>query len=125
MPKPTAKPREKADRRERTSILGGQLPLENETVWFVLVSALDVFMTYLLVRQPHITEGNPVAAFFLNHWGVKGMVYYKFFMVAFVAVIAQVIARKREDIARRLLQFATIVVGAVVIYSLVLYLRHV
>ncbi len=124
MPK---RPARKTDRKneERSSFFGGQLPLENETVWFLLVSALDVFMTYLLIRQPNFTEGNPVAAYFLNHWGVKGMVYYKFFMVAFITVIAQIIARSRTDIAARLLQFATIVVGGVVVYSLVLYLRHV
>lgn len=120
MPKRAAKLRT----QDRSSLFRRQLPLEKETVWFVLVSALDVFMTYLLIRQPDFTEGNPVAAYFLNHWGVKGMIYYKFFMVAFVAVIAQVIARSREDIATRLLQFATVVVGGVVIYSLVLYLRH-
>lgn len=106
------------------SLFRGHLPLEAETVWFILVSALDVFMTYLLIRQPGFTEGNPIAGYFLNHWGVKGMVYFKFFMVAFVAVIAQIIARKRRDIACGVLLFATVVVVGVVIYSLVLYLRH-
>ena len=108
--------------RERRSFFKGSLPLESETVWFLFASALDVFMTYLLIRQPGYTEGNPVAAFFINHWGIKGMVYFKFFMVAFVCVITQIIARNREDIARRILQFATVVVGAVVFYSLMLYL---
>lgn len=110
--------------KDSSSFFRGHLPLENETLWFILVSALDVFMTYVLIRQPHFREGNPIAAYFLNHWGVKGMVYYKFFMVAFITVITQVIARTRVDIAARILQFATLVVGGVVIYSLVLYLRH-
>ena len=123
MPKPPPN-RKRSAQKERPSLLGRQLPLEAETVWFLLVSALDVFMTYLLIRQPGFTEGNPVAAFFINHWGIKGMVYYKFFMVAFVAVITQIIARQREDIAARLLQFATVVVGGVVVYSLALYLRY-
>lgn len=109
--------------QERRSLLGSQLPLETETVWFLFVSALDVFMTYLLIRHPNYTEANPIAAFFINHWGIKGMVYFKFFMVAFVCVITQIIAHTREDIARRILQFATVVVGAVVFYSLMLYLR--
>jgi len=120
MPKRTQKRR---NPRKRSSLLGGPLPLETETVWFLFVSALDVFMTYLLIRQPGYTEGNPLAAYFLNHWGVKGMVYFKFAMVAFVCVITQIIARSREDIARRILQFATLVVGGVVVYSLTLYLR--
>jgi hypothetical protein len=124
MPKQPSKPKDKRGKTERSSLLGGQLPLESETVWFLLVSALDVFMTYLLLWREGFTEGNPIAAYFLNHWGIKGMVYYKFGMVAFVTVITQIIARTREDIATRLLQFATVVVGGVVIYSLMLYLRH-
>ena len=117
------KPDESLTTRGRGSLFGGQLPLENETAWFVLVSALDVFLTYLLLRQPNYTEANPIAAFFINHWGIRGMVYFKFFMVAFVGVIAQIIARTREETARRVLQFATVVVGGVVIYSLFLYVR--
>ena len=123
MPKSPAN-RKRSEQKKPSSLLSGPLPLETETVWFLLVSALDVVMTYLLIRQPGFTEGNPVAAFFINHWGIKGMVYYKFFMVAFISVITQIIARKREDIAARVLQFATVVVGGVVVYSLVLYLRY-
>ena len=123
MPKPIRN-RKHTEQKKSPSLLGGELPLETETIWFLLVSALDVFMTYLLIRQPGFTEGNPVAAYFFHRWNIKGMVFYKFFMVGFITVITQIIARKREDIAARLLQFATLVVGGVVIYSLLLYLRH-
>lgn len=117
------KPEESPTAPERKSLFGGQLPLENETAWFVLVSVLDVVLTYLLLRLPHYREANPIAAFFINHWGIRGMVYFKFFMVGFVTLITQVIARSREDTARRVLQFATVVVAGVVIYSLSLYVR--
>ena len=79
--------------------LFNRLPLERETVRFIFVSALDVFLTYILIRQEHFHEGNPVARFFLNHWGLRGMIYFKFAMVAFVAVLAQIIARSRLDTA--------------------------
>ncbi len=124
MPKPPPN-RKRPKQKKSPSLFGGELPLETETMWFLLVSALDVFMTYLLLRRSGFTEGNPVAAYFYHHWNIKGMVFYKFFMVAFVTVITQIIARKREDIAARLLQFATLIVGGVVVYSLVLYLRNV
>lgn len=101
-----------------------RLPLETETARYVLVSALDVFMTYLLLRRPDFTEGNPIALYFLRHWGVKGMVYFKFVMVAVVVLIAQVIARKKVETARQLLNLAALVVAGVVVYSLILYLRH-
>lgn len=99
------------------------LPLENETLWFVFVSALDIFFTYLLVGYFNFRESNPVAEYILNHWGMRGVVYFKMSTVAVVAVIAQIIAPKSMITARRLLQFATLIVGAVVTYSAVLLVR--
>ena len=101
-----------------------RLPLEHETVRFIFVSALDVFLTYLLITQDRFHEGNPVARFFLNHWGMRGMIYFKFGMVAFVAVLAQIIARKQPETARKLLNLATVIVIFVLIYSLTLLVRH-
>ncbi len=111
-------------------LLHGQLPLEKETVFFILASALDVFMTYLVLRysadgklQADIVESNPVAAWFFNRWGMKGMVYFKFAVVALVCVIAQVVYRKRPVTASVLLKGATMLVAGVVIYSFFLFLR--
>ena len=101
-----------------------RLPLEVETTRFIFVSALDVFLTYLLISQEPFHEGNPVARFFLNHWGVRGLVYFKFAMVAFVATIAQIIARKQLHTARGLLNLATLIVLCVLIYSLLLLYRR-
>ncbi len=96
----------------------GRLPLETETATFILVNALDVFLTVLLLYRHTHDEGNPLAKWFLDRWGVPGMVYFKFGMVAAVCVIAQVVARRRPATARRLLHATTALVGAVVIYSL-------
>ena len=68
-------------------------------------------------------ESNPIARFFINSWGPKGMVYFKFVMVAAVFVIVQIIAHRRVETAKKVLNFAIIAVGAVVTYSAVLYLR--
>ena len=105
-------------------IVAGELPLEKETTRFILASALDVFMTYILLRQEGFVESNPIAQYFLNSWGVRGMVYFKFAVVAFVVLLAQVIARWKEETARRLLNFGAAVVAFVVIYSFTLYLRQ-
>lgn len=97
---------------------------EHEFTTYILVSALDLFMTYLLLAHGGFRESNPVANFFILHWGVKGMVYFKFGLVALVCTIAYIVGQHRPTTARRLLQFATLVVTAVVGYSLVLFLRH-
>jgi hypothetical protein len=105
-------------------------PLELETSLFVLASALDFLMTWLLLNYQsaggHIefVESNFVARYFLYSWGFNGLIGFKFATVAMVAVICQIIARSRIEVARRLLQFATVAAMGVVVYSVVLLFRH-
>lgn len=107
------------------------LQYETELSWFILVGAMDVFMTYLILRfsaegrtQNPLIEGNPLARMILHRWGIRGMVFFKFIMVAVVAVIAEVVGKTRPHVGRNLLRFGTLVVGGVVIYSLMLLIRN-
>ena len=100
----------------------GPLPLQNETSVFILVSVLDIFTTYALLRfGGH--EANPIANFFLRRWNVQGMVFFKMALVAFVAVLSQIIARRNLARASQVLNLGTIVVTAVVLYSVYLLAR--
>ena len=96
---------------------------------FIMASTLDALLTrYLLLyggQNGHtFVESNPVPRYFLESWGPDGLVYFKFALVAFVTLICQVIAHRKIDVARRVLNFASLVVMGVVIYSAVLMLRH-
>jgi hypothetical protein len=102
----------------------GRLLFELETLRFILVSALDLMMTSLLLRQPHFTEANPVALVFLDHWGLAGMVWFKLMMVTCVVALTQTIARHRPETARRLLDFATFLCAAVVVYGVLLFVWY-
>ncbi len=105
-------------------LLLGQLPLEAETSMFILVNMLDFFMTYWLLHADLVQESNPVAKYFLDRWGpIKGMLYFKLGLVVVVCLITQIVALKDLAKAKWVLNFGTIVVSGVVIYSLVLYLR--
>ena len=106
-----------------------RLPLEGETAVFILVSTLDVFATWYLLKhgsgeQKRFVESNPIPRYFLLSWGFTSLVYFKFSLVALVSVIGQVIARRRIEVARRLLVFASLIVAGVVIYSLALIVQH-
>ncbi len=107
------------------------LLFETEISWFVLVGALDVFLTYILLRASNegfsrsiVIEGNPIARWVLSRWGMNGMVLFKFAMIAVVVTIAEVVGRSRPNTARGLLWSGTAVVGAVVIYSARLIARN-
>lgn len=124
-PNMTTKTEKSDDNKRSRNLLWDHLPFENEITLYIFVSALDVFMTYILMRSGTFQEGNPVARYFFDRWGMKGMIYFKFGMVAFVIVLAQIIATKRPRAAEYLFKFATLVVGGVVMYSLFLFLRHI
>ena len=113
-------------KRKQSSLL-----FETELSWFILVGALDVFMTYLVLRYSAegrtnnvMIEGNPVARWILHRWGIRGMVTFKFLMIAVVAVIAEVVGVHRPALGRNLLRLGTLVVGGVVIYSFLLLQRN-
>jgi hypothetical protein len=120
---------ERRSRRSRPpSLLAGPFFFEGETLLFIVLSVADLLMTYFLLRQAgdhlQFVEANPVARHFLNHWGVRGMVYFKFGMVALVCIVTQVIARYRPFTARLLLFFAIVVMIYVLVYSVRLYSVH-
>jgi hypothetical protein len=107
------------------------LPLQRESALFLIVSVLDVMMTYMMLYDMPESEGramfyesNPVAGYILKGWGLRGIVIFKFSMVAVVEVIAQVVALRKLELGRRLLEFGTVVVALVVLYSMYLLLTH-
>ena len=112
-------------RSHQPSIWASQLPLETETCFFILANAMDVFMTYLLLnRGPEFQESNLLANYILGKYGFQGMIYFKFALVAFVTVIAQVIAMTRPRTARIVLNSGTALVAAVVVYSVNLWIQY-
>lgn len=130
-PAPRSKPRPAAPpQHPLRRLLIGHLPLETETSIFILVNLLDFFVTYWLLMHGGIgnlrfVESNPVARYFIESWGpVKGMLGFKLGIVTLVCLISQLIALKREDLGRAVLLFGSVATGAVVVYSLTLYLRH-
>lgn len=107
------------------------LRFETEISWFVLAGALDVVMTFLLLRfsaegqtRSKIIESNPVAQWVLARWGMPGLVSFKIFMTALVVVIAEFIGAVRPQLARTLLWGGTLIVGAVVAYSMRMLVLH-
>ena len=104
-------------------ILKGELPLQTETNFFILVNVLDVFMTYILLVNGAM-EANPLANYVLLRWGFGGLIGFKLFIVAAVCIIAQLVATRRLGTARFLLIFGSLIVSAVVIYSVRLYYMH-
>ncbi len=104
------------------AVFRGRLPLETETSWYLLLSVLDVLFTYILLTRRgeggmRFYESNPVARMVLGLYGVKGIIVFKFVLVAVVCFIAQLVATRRPRTAKYLMWFAMAAVGGVVAYS--------
>ncbi len=127
----TEEPAKDRDEPRSGGLFTSRLPLETETTRFILANALDLFMTFLLLYfsnrgwlQKNVFESNSVANYFLSRWGTKGLVFFKFGVVAFVVVIAQVVARQKPTTAKWLLNLGAIFVAGVVVYSLFIMVRY-
>ncbi len=106
-------------------------PLETEASWFLLACALDVVLTFLLLHMSasgqttvRIVESNPLARWVIHHWGLPGMIAFKTAMSVLVVGIAFAVHRVRPLVARLLLVGGTIVVAAVVAYSVRMLILH-
>lgn len=93
------------------------------TALFVVLNGIDVVITYMGMASGHLTEVNPIADYFIDHWGLKGMLWFKFGMVALVLLLVKIIARKHPHLSRSVLIFGNLVVGAVAVYGFMLSMK--
>ena len=69
-------------------------------------------------------ESNPVARYFLDRWGIHGLLYFKIAIVTFVILITVIIAERKLHLARLILWIGIATTAAVVIYSVRMYMQH-
>jgi len=93
------------------SLLATQPLYPNRYVWFVFLSAMDVFMTFI-VLQFGGTEANGIANWILERFGLPGMTLFKFAMVTLVISLCEITGRLNER-SGRLLVTAGIVVTCI------------
>lgn len=99
------------------------LPLETETVLFILLSTFDLFLTVFLMEHVGVAEANPLADLVFANWHYDGLVVFKFSIVAGVCVLCQIIATQNLRTARFVLIAGCLLMSAVVGYSLRLAVR--
>ena len=107
------------------ALLGRSVVMESEIAWLLLLSVLDLLLTWaLLSRGPRFIESNPVAAWFFRRYNIPGLVAYKFGLIALVVVIAEFVERSRPGRGKFVLRVGIIGAAAVVLYSVYLNFIH-
>ena len=93
-------------------------------VWlFVVFNASDIVLTYVLIGHFGHMEGNPLAAYVVYGWGLRGMIWMKLGVVTLLCVAVHFVSQTKPELALRVIRFGAVAVGVVVIYSLFLLSR--
>jgi len=95
----------------------------NAYVWLVFVSALDIFLTVIVLFVWRGYEVNPIVSAIIDHLGFHWAIVFKFSLIALVIIICEVVGRQSERTGRKL-AIASIIVSALpVAYTFVLLFR--
>jgi len=95
-----------------------QMRYQTAYKWFVLISALDVILTWLILLLGG-SEVNILADAVIAHAGLKGILIYKFCLVILVVIVCEVVGRRRPRIGRNLARMAVVITALPVILSIV------
>lgn len=91
----------------------------NVYVWFVLMSAMDIFLTYIVLWLGG-SEVNQIANKVLQTFGFTGMIVFKFVLVILVIGICEIIGRHNDATGRRLAEWAVAITCIPVVYTSVM-----
>jgi len=95
----------------------------NGYVWFVFVSALDIMLTWVVLHQGG-REANALANKIIFHYGLPGLVTFKFALVVIVVLICEFVGRRKLESARLLLSVGIMISCMPVVLALGLLAIH-
>ncbi len=85
--------------------------------WFVFASSLDLLFTWVILHH-HGIEANAVADWVIQHYDLRGLIVFKFGMVALIVLICEIVGRRRYQTGLTLarwmvaLAFFPVLIGA-------------
>ena len=95
----------------------------NLYAWLVLVSSLDVMLTWTILHVGGL-EANPLARAIVERFGLPGMVLFKMAIVVLAIVIGEEIGRRDVALGRRYVCYAIALSATPVVLALLLLARH-
>ena len=113
------------DKPDRGGLFTKHVVLVDETTRFILVNALDFFVTYILLAWPDTPgyEANPIARQ-LMQLDFRYLIPFKFGMAAVAVVCCEQVARWNPRVGRYVLNALTLVIAAVAGYGTWLIAHH-
>lgn len=91
---------------------------QNAYTWFVLLSALDAMLTWVILKLDG-EELNLIAHAVIEHGGLRGMVAFKFALVIFVVVMCEAISRRNMRTGTKLAEWSVAITAIPVVLAFV------
>jgi hypothetical protein len=98
-----------------------EMRYQNAYVWFIFVSSLDIMLTWVILRKGGV-EVNPLANEVISSWGLPGAIGFKFALMLFVIISCEIVGRKHDALARKLILVGILISSFPVAWSLTLLL---
>ena len=98
-----------------------EMRYQNAYVWFIFVSSLDIMLTWVILRKGGV-EVNPLANEVISSWGLPGAIGFKFALMLFVIISCEIVGRKHDAMARKLILVGILISSFPVVWSLTLLL---
>ncbi len=96
----------------------------NAYTWLLLLSAMDIMLTWVILSHPHGQEVNALANMVIQRFGLEGAIIYKFGLVLFFIVLCEFIGRLRLSSGRGLSRVGIAIAAFPVVWSLWLLLMN-
>lgn len=100
-----------------------EMRYQSAYVWLVLISFLDILLTFLVLYEWEGHEVNPIAHAIIVQMGFIWAALFKFAIVVLVIIICEVVGRRRDRTGRRLSQVTVAISAFPVAYTFALLLR--
>jgi len=95
----------------------------NHYTWLVFVAALDIMLTCMILYRGG-REVNVVAKMIIHHFGLTGLVLFKYAMVVTVIVLCEIVGRRDREWGRWLATAAIAINCVPVAFGFGLMLMH-
>ena len=100
-----------------------EMRYQSAYVWLVLISFLDILLTFLVLYEWEGHEVNPIAHAIIVQMGFIWAALFKFAIVVLVIIICETVGRRRDRTGRRLSQVTVAISAFPVAYTFALLLR--
>jgi hypothetical protein len=105
------------------SLLMREMRYPNAYAWLLLLSSLDVMLTWVILLFGG-SEVNPLARWIIDHYGLTGMIIYKFALIVFFITICEIVGTLRDSTGWLLSRLSVLIACIPVFWAMYLLARH-